>query len=403
MGLHPDVKKFLCARHPECVSTAVPDVACEVQICDAMWLLFKYFPDEDATGDDLLRFFWNPIERFYAHGGTTYVCVFDSPEHVPVAKFEEHKRRYGAGVCAEPLECEECSAATVPKPWRSALAVRSVRRAIMSFIAKGILDRFAESTFPGALYVSGLDGVVRRATSGSGPEICAEHEAVASVGEGDLAVSYWSEVFKDKRTIVRVLDSDQVPILQLRAHLGGRQEKLFVWLVSPGPREEHEYAMMPAEARTVINILDLNRAVQKTGLQVPEFCFHVICQKTDFVEKIVSQLGVSDTMKALEKIPNVGVSINASAASFDAVKVKNAFTRVAANSSRKRARLRDNEDVEFRRAWWVLLYWSYGWSGTLPASLTPKPAFGFDDNGARILEKIQDPYPVYTTLSNLNS
>ena len=397
MGLHPDVKKFLCTRHPKCVSTSVPDVACDVQICDAMWLLFKYFPDEDATGDDLLRFFWNPIERFYQHGGDTYVCVFDSQEHVPIAKFEEHKRRYGTGVCAEPLECAECSTTTVPKPWRSALAVRSVRRAIMSFIAEGLMERFKNSSFHGSFYVSGLNGVVKHVVPGTEPKICDEHDAVASVGEGDLAVSYWSEFFKDRKTIVRVLDSDQVPILQLRAHLGGRKEKLFVWLVSPGPREEHEYAMMPTESRTVINILDLNDAIQKTGLQVPEFCFHVICQKTDFVEKIVSQLGVSDTMKALEKIPNVGISINASAASFDATKVKNAFTKVAVNSSRKRARLRDNEDVEFRRAWWTLLYWSYGWSGALPASLKPRPAFGFDENGARIVEKVLDAYPTFNS------
>jgi hypothetical protein len=56
---------------------------------------FSFFPEDDSTGENLVDFIWKPIERFFNAGGTTYVCVFDIPGLVPIAKAEEHKKRYG--------------------------------------------------------------------------------------------------------------------------------------------------------------------------------------------------------------------------------------------------------------------------------------------------------------------
>ena len=42
-----------------------------------------------------------------------------------------------------------------------------------------------------------------------------------------------------------------------------------------------------------------------------------------------------------------------------------------------------DSDVEFRRAWWTLLYWSYGLDGPLREGLRPAPEFVFDSKGMR--------------------
>jgi hypothetical protein len=36
------------------------------------------------------------------------------------------------------------------------------------------------------------------------------------------------------------------------------------------------------EGHTMIDVLALNAVVEKSGLRVEEFCFHIICQKTDY-------------------------------------------------------------------------------------------------------------------------
>ena len=92
MGLHPDVKKFLRTRFPSSVGDGVPETQCDVLVCDHMWLLFKFHPDEGSTGEDLVDFFWRPMLRFFRAGGTSYVCVFDVPERVPVARPRNTRR-----------------------------------------------------------------------------------------------------------------------------------------------------------------------------------------------------------------------------------------------------------------------------------------------------------------------
>lgn len=397
MGLHPDVKKYLKTRFPNSVNSKIPSEMCENQICDLMWLLFKYRPEESSTGSDLVDFFWRPIEQFFIGGGNAYVCVFDTPQHVPVAKSEEHKRRYGGGG-AEPLESNACDEQSLPHPWHAALACRTTRAKIVSFITAGISQRFVLHTrrFKGrSLIISGANAHVRLIDD-EGERVMDEHTAVADVGEGDLAVAYWAQHFNEAATVVRVLDSDQIPILQLRAHLANRKHPLYVWLVTPKRPEDleyHGYTPMPFEDHTLVNVLGLNDEVRASGLRVEEFCFQVICQKTDFVDKVISNLGVQPSLAALEKNASGAIRVTASAAKCDPEAVKKSFRSAALHSKRKRAEIRTDGDVELRRAWWTLCYWAYAWRGKLPDPLTPRKAFGFDEKGFRTTGE-GEPYPV---------
>jgi len=221
MGLHPDVKKHLRERFPQCVNDAAPDIATEVIVWDAMWSLFKFHSDDDTKcGEDLIDFLWWPLERFFLAGGNTYVVCFDIPEHVPNAKAEEHAKRYGSAA-PEPLTSTECSYEKLPAPWRSALANRRVRAQVCTFIAEGFAQRFEKrkSTFPKStahIIVHGTGDSIKK-VSFLGCRDMPEHNAACQIGEGDLSVAYWVQQFHDSNVVVRVLDSDQVPILMLRA------------------------------------------------------------------------------------------------------------------------------------------------------------------------------------------
>lgn len=392
------MKKYLKERFGSSVNGDVPTEVCSTQICDLMWLLFKFHPEDESTGENLVDFFWRPVERFFTGGGTTYVCVFDAPHLVPVAKAEEHRRRYG-GAVREPLESGTCDAESLPRPWSAALADRGVRALMCAYIARGVERRFrscGDALRGKAVYVSGVGDRVTRVDH-DGVTTRSEHAAAAGIGEGDLAVAYWVQAFHDEPTIVRVLDSDQIPILQLRAQIADRRRPLFIWLVNPRRDDQlpyHGYGIMPYEGHTLVNVLALNAEITKANVRVEEFCFHVICQKTDFVDKVITNLGVALTLTALEKNVSGAIRVTASSARCDARLVKRSFEKAIAHSKRKRAEIRSDGDVEFRRAWWTLCYWSYAWAGPLPDELRPRAAFGFDEKGLRTNLGKDEAYPV---------
>ena len=69
----------------------------------------------------------------------------------------------------------------------------------------------------------------------------------------------------------------------LRAHFSKRSAPLYVWLVSAGKIEgpsPKQYACMPCEHHTLVDILALNEAVTKSGIDIALYIFHVIAQKT---------------------------------------------------------------------------------------------------------------------------
>jgi len=388
MGLHPDVKKFLCDQFKKSVNNEIPTEPCEVLVCDLMWLLFKFCPQEDSTAEDLVNFIWNPIERFFIKGGSTYVCIFDMPQYVPVAKAEEHKKRYGSR-SSEPMVSTQCSDTELPAPWHSALADRKTRAEIIHYVTEGLSRRFASRSYhfsDHTIFISGVGETVKK-IGVEGYVDCPEHVPATFIGEGDIAVAYWVQQFHDSAVIVRVLDTDQIPILMIRAHIANRTAPLFIWLVTPRKQDEiplHGYSSLPQEGHTLVNVLSLNAEIREVGTRIEEFVYWIICQKTDFVDKVVQNLGVAPTMKALANNRTNAILVTASGAKCDAKRVVQSFERAALQSKRKRAGVRDTGEVEFRRAWWTLLYWSYAWRGRLPAALVPKPSFGFDSQGLRI-------------------
>ena len=370
MGLHPDVKKHLRERFPACVNDDVPAVAADVIVWDAMWSLFKFHSNDDTKcGEDLIEFLWWPLERFFLAGGNTYVVCFDIPEHVPNAKAEEHAKRYGSAP-PEPLTSTECSFRKLPAPWRSALANRRVRAQVCAFIAAGFEQRFEKKkgTFPNPtahIIVHGTGDAIKK-ISFSGCRDMPEHAGACKIGEGDLSVAYWAHHFHASNVVARVLDSDQVPILMLRAHLTEWNDpdapsgELYVWLVNPKNNPDvatGNYPYMPREQHTLIDILALNAAVQKRGTDIAEYVLWIIAQKTDFTLKVIQNLGVAQSMLALEKARTGAVRVTASHAHCDGRRVSASFKRAATDSKRGNAEVIKSHETELRRSWWTLLYW----------------------------------------------
>jgi hypothetical protein len=142
----------------------------------------------------------------------------------------------------------------------------------------------------------------------------------------------------------------------LRAELGKRTAPLYVWLVSAGKNEgppTKQYPFLPREHHTLIDILALNEAVKKSGTDIPLYVFWIISQKTDFVNKVITQLNVSDSMTALQKARQQdAIVVTASHAHCDGRKISASFKQAVASSGKKRAAVIKTSETEQRRAWW---------------------------------------------------
>jgi hypothetical protein len=154
------------------------------------------------------------------------------------------------------------------------------------------------------------------------------------------------------------LITTQIPILMLRADLGQRTAPLYVWLVSAGKIEgppKKQYAFLPCEHHTLIDILALNAAVLKTGTSIATYVFWIICQKTDFVKKVISQMNVGQSMIALERVRTDAIRVTASHAQCDGCKISASFKQAAAGSGKKRAAVIKTSETELRRGWWNIV------------------------------------------------
>jgi hypothetical protein len=141
----------------------------------------------------------------------------------------------------------------------------------------------------------------------------------------------------------------------LRADLGKRSAPLYVWLVSAGKIEgppKNQYPFLPCEHHTLIDILALNAAVLKTGTSIATYVYWTITQKTDFVQKVISQLNVGQSMIELERVRTDAILVTASHAQCDGRKISASFKQAAAGSGKKRAAVIKTSETELRRAWW---------------------------------------------------
>ena len=284
-----------------------------------------------------------------------------------------------------------------------------MRAKLCALVADGFAQRFAarRRTYPNKeayIIVHGAGEAIKKISS-AGFHDMPEHAGACQIGEGDLSVAYWVNQFPQDNVIVRVLDSDQVPILMLRVHFGGRSAPLYVWLVSAknDGLPQKEYAYLPHEGHTLIDVLGLNKAVEQDAkIDVPTYVYYIICQQTDYVQKIVKQVNVFKTMKQMEEsgqtmIPQVkgskllvrdpskgAIRVTASRAECNKIKITEMFDQWQVKSVDK-ILIRSSE-TELRRSFWNLCYWSYGWAGALPDDLKPSPVFGFTEDGFRTSE-----------------
>jgi hypothetical protein len=78
----------------------------------------------------------------------------------------------------------------------------------------------------------------------------------------------------------------------------------------------------------------------------------------DFVQKVISQMNVSDSMTALQKARQQdAIVVTASHAHCDGRKISASFKQAVASSGKKRAAVIKTSETELRRSWWTLLYW----------------------------------------------
>ncbi len=125
MGLHPEMKSWFKETFPDCFFEDVPPGALGsglVQVCDAMWILYKFAGDEGATFENLVDHLWRSVSDFYERGGHTFVACFDAAAYVPEAKREEQQKRKRSteGVSVRLVN-------DLPQPWRAGLADAVVR------------------------------------------------------------------------------------------------------------------------------------------------------------------------------------------------------------------------------------------------------------------------------------
>ena len=78
--------------------------------------------------------------------------------------------------------------------------------------------------------------------------------------------------------------------------------------------------------------------------------------KEDFVNKVITQMNVSDSMTALQKVRQPGaICMTASHAQCNGIKISASFKQAAASSGKKRAKVIATAACELRRAWWNMV------------------------------------------------
>jgi len=76
--------------------------------------------------------------------------------------------------------------------------------------------------------------------------------------------------------------------------------------------------------------------------------------KEDFVNKVITQLNVGQSMIELERVQTDAIRVTASHAQCDGRKISASFKQAAAGSGKKHAAVIKTSDCEQRRAWWNL-------------------------------------------------
>lgn len=372
MGLHPDIKSFLKEEFSECFSKDVPAEHLDCQICDLMFVLYNYTPDEESTLDSLVDFIWAPVRQFYENGGVAFVGCFDDSRHVPSAKREEQRKR------REKVAEAVTVRSGLPWPWRPGLADAAVRAELMRNCVAGLQRRFAREKFRSKTLTLQVDSRPSRSTADASGALSVEELETQPVGEADVAVPRWIKEYAARPVVVRVLDSDHIVIALLTAHITRRSAPLYVWLRARGMSAR---GALCNEPRDVLDVRSLVAVLQARNMPPADLSFFIVCQQTDFVRKVVTNLGVKKILThllfAYRAKKKVQPLLHLSEAEQTA-DLRRAFLVLrGAVEAAPRAGLVTDVHGELARAWWNVLYW---------CSLSAPPPcerYGWDPAGKR--------------------
>ncbi len=239
---------------------------------------------------------------------------------------------------------------------------------LMRRLCGALHERFAAQRRPSTTFIAHVDEPVRSHVDGRG-RLTRELLPPLRLGEADVAVAHWVRMYPRRTVVVRVLDSDHIPISLLTAHSTRRRSPLYVWLRSRG---ESSPGAMCDEPRDVLCVRSL---LERLGTcPVTDFCLFVACQQTDFVRKVVQNLNAKKTMdRVLASYARGDVKKPFATCDRDVrtcdVEGATRFLRSLAAAANRASLVRDAE-CEVRRAWWNVMYWAvpdpppceeYGW------------------------------------------
>ena len=377
MGLHSEMRGYFRNTFPDSVLQHLP--SCDVQIVDFMWLLYRFYTPHSACHPrEFIAFGSSNAERFFTAGGSVFVFCFDTPGLVPLAKAEEHlkrAKRKGSELVSSPLTAD-----ALPHPWMTALLDRKVRGALIELLSVGLCEWFENS--PGCrsktLIIHGPLGTLSRGLDTLELDL-------RGVGEADLTVSSFATYYSNRTTVVRVLDSDELPILLLSMQRKKRVKPLYVWLTN-GKKEYEQQEVIGEFDLAVENktIFHLTRMKETCPCAVDLFVFFVIIQRSDFVRKIIVGANVSKVMSSLIESGKGRekslLRLGEDEAFLNADEMEKLFKKVA--ESTKRAKLLEDSACKMLRAWWNWLYWGFGGDGPLPTTLSPT-RYAWDGEGRR--------------------
>ena len=419
MGLSADIKAFLKESYE---TSFIRDEDCaenvKLLIIDWMWLLYHFVAKVDAssTGLDLIDYAWEQVACFREYGGQVCVLCFDCPEHVPNAKSAtQAKRRQKSGGCdgepeaIDPRISDDC----LPRPYALALTRNAIRNDVLEYMIQGLHKRAAEriSASDDFCLVTQWRNVQQSPAPGRSSRAIHVPNSV-EIGEADIGVVFWLKQYETLPAVIRVQDSDMLCITLLNLTNMAADVPRYIWLVSKSgcnnasPREVHTLDLIesPGAKRQRLGpsissigeetheLIDVNRLaadIETEYSSVDLFCFLVILQKTDFVEKVLIFANVTNTLRQaqfyLSKQQKMIIVGTGSQWELDVAVLENMLQCMQLQMSgsgaspiplkygkqNRRVRLHASWVTEVRRAWWNWMYWKTAACGKLQPDLAP--------------------------------
>lgn len=294
-----------------------------VVIDDVMTRVFTLYgpsPGGTFTGDQLFDAFFKPIrEALYDRQADVYIAVCDDQEGVPIQKgATQSKRSKTSKVIPYPTDCELTAdglringAPAAPFETQKLFRTRSLRQKVWQFM----LIRLKQQSFPaGKTFLFDFDthtGPVLFQTIQKAREM---PELKHSLGEADLAVPFYIDLFPDHKVMIHSCDSDTLPVVSCGMKRG-RPPQSVIWVYEDrrivakkrkrdGEKKAMVYVDMVSLQQDLIN--------EKFGLSPQQFALLTFIAGNDFVEKewCFSYFGIRALVQAVQSFQQLQEALN---------------------------------------------------------------------------------------------